>query len=203
MGGSLAVIPRSSTNPNRVRRSGIAPVDPGPLVRAGLLHLEESIDQGTELESRRAFSQGAEKARNVVARILGHDYGVVERPLIPGPHLVSPVDAVGNEPGGVRPVEVAVPTATYTGWAIRKDEGGVVSLVPGVCYTRSLARTDGEDPLGRPGLQDLYRSRQHYVRRLSTYIEKSLGDKVLLHADAAAVEARAVVAFDRAAEGLE
>jgi Alpha/beta hydrolase domain len=83
----------------------------------------------------------------------GDDYGVV----------VSTVDEDGNEVGGLRPIDLRVPLATYTGWNVRHADSGqpgeyVSSGLPG--STLPFAPTQAEqsqnrDP--RPSLEERYR----------------------------------------------
>ena len=83
------------------------------------------------------------------------------------PVLVAQVDADGNELGGLRLPEVAVPLATYTPWNWRSAEIGSPgeladfrgSFFP-FAATR-VARQAGADP--RPSLEERYGSREAYL----------------------------------------
>ncbi|MBV8534977.1 MAG: hypothetical protein JO128_05260, partial [Alphaproteobacteria bacterium] len=85
--------------------------------------------------------------------------------------LVPQVDADGNEIGGVRLPEIAVPTATATGWAVRsKDAGGAGEL----CYLDGsyipFAKTKAErleKHDARPSLEERYGGKAGYVSRLT------------------------------------
>ena len=48
------------------------------------------------------------------------------------PHFVSAVDRDGNEVGGIRPPDVSVPLATYTGWNLRHPDIGAPDQLMGL-----------------------------------------------------------------------
>jgi hypothetical protein len=84
--------------------------------------------------------------------------------------LVPAVDADGNETGGVRVPEQAVPFATSTGWALRSPQGGAAGEL---CYLDGslfpFARTAEErlaakDP--RPSLAERYGTRAGYLEKV-------------------------------------
>jgi hypothetical protein len=84
--------------------------------------------------------------------------------------LVPAVDADGNELGGLRMPEQAVPAATTTGWALRSAEGGAAGEL---CYLDGMAlpfartaaeRAVAKDP--RPALDERYRDRGEYLVRV-------------------------------------
>ena len=84
--------------------------------------------------------------------------------------LVPKVDADGNETAGVRLPDVAVPTATITGWAVRSGEAGAAGEL---CYldgsrlpfARSKAEREANgDP--RPSLEERYRGPADYAAKV-------------------------------------
>lgn len=103
------------------------------------------------------------------------DKGLIGR-VPPEPHaggyavLVPKVDPDGNEIGGIRLPDVAVPLGTATGWALRSAEfGGAGQL----CYldgfflpfAKTRAEREGTgDP--RPSLAERYRDRTDYVAKV-------------------------------------
>lgn len=96
----------------------------------------------------------------VPPRVLPDAYGV----------LVPKVDADGNEIGGIRLPDVAVPTGTATGWAVRSTDVGSAGALCGLDgFFRQFARTKAEretngDP--RPSLEERYRDKSDYVTRV-------------------------------------
>lgn len=110
------------------------------------------------------FDYGPDYDRGILGRVLPEI-------LMPGYTVLVPrVDADGNEIGGVRLPDIAVPTGTATGWALRAaDAGGAGEL----CYLDGsflpFARTKAErdtktDP--RRSLEERYRDPAEYVARV-------------------------------------
>lgn len=85
------------------------------------------------------------------------------------PVLVPQVDSDGNELGGLRLPEIAVPLATYTTWNLRAPEIGAAHEMAdfvGAFLPFALTRTEGErngDP--RLSLDERYGSRGEYLGR--------------------------------------
>src|SRR5262249_13491616 len=83
--------------------------------------------------------------------------------------VVSAVDADGNEVAGIRPVELAVPLGTFTGWNPRHpDQGAPGDIMSMMGSTLPFARTADErarrgDP--RPSIGERYASRDDYLAR--------------------------------------
>jgi len=84
--------------------------------------------------------------------------------------LVPAIDADGNETGGLRMPEQAVPSATTTGWALRGAESGAAGEL---CYLDGMAlpfaktaaeRTATKDP--RLSLAERYQDKNAYVSRV-------------------------------------
>jgi hypothetical protein len=119
----------------------------------------------------------------------------------PFPSLVSQVDGLGNEIGGLRTVELRVPLATYTPWSLRgtgapaqHDEMGdfVGSFVP---LPRDEAeRAQWDDP--RPSVAALYGSRTDYMRRVVAALQDLVNEGLLLGEDAGRVSATAAELWD-------
>ena len=117
----------------------------------------------------------------------------------PFPVRVQQVDALGNDIGGVRAVELLVPLATYTGWSLRTglpapveldDFGGLYIPLP-----RSIAEaTESGDP--RPAITTLYGSREEYLLRAGVAAQALAEQGYLLDEDVPAVIEHAGTQWD-------
>jgi len=103
--------------------------------------------------------------------------------------LVPRVNEIGIDRGGVQVPLVGVPTATLTGWNLRRApyaDGEVCELngmyLP-LLETQAEARAAG-DP--RPSLQELYKTHRGYVKAVKRFVRKSVKERFLLPADAEA-----------------
>ena len=110
-------------------------------------------------------------------------------------------DANGNDLGGLRLPEIAVPLGTYTGWNLRRPEVGAPdklarwsgSFVP---FARpAAARRAAGDP--RPSLAARYRSRQDYESRVEGAAGPLVEAGFLLDADALELTRGAGAFYDR------
>ncbi|MBI3667749.1 MAG: hypothetical protein HY236_16215 [Acidobacteria bacterium] len=87
------------------------------------------------------------------------------------PMLVSQVDADGNETGGLRMPEVAVPLATYTGWNLFDGKAGPadeLASMQGSFIPFPLTRGEREargDP--RRSIEERYRDRDQYIGKVA------------------------------------
>jgi hypothetical protein len=108
--------------------------------------------------------------------------------------LVPQSDADGNDLGGVRLPEMAVPLATYTGWNLRDPSIGAPdqrlsflgSFVP---FSRTRAeREKSGDP--RPSVSERYTSREQYLEKFGEAAKKLVRERFLLEEDLPAVMAR-------------
>jgi Alpha/beta hydrolase domain len=132
-------------------------------------------------------------------------HGIVDRqPPDFGPPFVTRVplpDEGGNDLGGLRLPEIAMPLGTHTGWNLRRPEVGAPdklarwsgSFIP-------FARTEAErraagDP--RPSLAARYPSRQDYARRVEGVARQLAEDGFLLEADVPLLTRRAGALYDR------
>ena len=103
------------------------------------------------------------------------------------PLLVSQVDADGNELGGIRLPEVAVPLATYTGWNFRTPEiGGTTRLIGNTGSYIPLARTRAErearrDP--RLSIEERHASRGDYLAKVRAVTDALVRDRYMLAED--------------------
>ena len=101
--------------------------------------------------------------------------------------LVPKVDRDGNETSGVILPDVAVPTATATGWSVRSVAGGGTGEL---CYLDGaflpFAKTKAEraatkDP--RPSLEERYRDAGDYADKVRQAATKLAGEGYLLPDD--------------------
>ena len=105
----------------------------------------------------------------------------------PQPLLVSQVDADGNELGGIRLPEVAVPLATYTGWNFRNTAiGGTTRLIGNTGSYIPFARTRAErdarrDP--RLSIEERHADRAAYLAKVRAVTEALVRDRYMLAED--------------------
>jgi hypothetical protein len=126
------------------------------------------------------------------SRVITNDPPLVGEPY---PVLVPQVDADGNDRGGVRLPEIAVPLGTYTGWnrsipplpSFQYLAGLVGSFQPFANTRVEQERT--RDP--RPSIADRYADRRDYLARVSRAISELVKERFVLADDAPAVLRRA------------
>lgn len=118
------------------------------------------------------------------------------------PHLVSQVDADGNELGGIRVPELAVPLATTTGWNFRSERignpGDIVNLMGSyIPFARTRAeREAAKDP--RRSIEERYASRDSYLEQIKSAALVLVKGGYLLPEDVDDVVARAGRHWDHA-----
>ena len=117
--------------------------------------------------------------------------GRVRNPQLPGgagegtelPLLVPQCDADGNDLGGIRMPDVAVPLGTATGWVFRPAAFGSPHefyLLRGAWVP--FAKTqDANDP--RPSLADRYASKDAYLDQVKAAVQKLIEQRFLTTAD--------------------
>lgn len=123
----------------------------------------------------------------------------------PLPFLVTQVDADGNERGGIRLPDVAVPLATYTGWNFRSPTIGAPeellpltgSYIP-FAATRA-AREQNHDP--RLSIEERYPGRAAYLGLVKEAALKLIQERYLLSDDLAGVVSRAAERWDEVTQG--
>jgi Alpha/beta hydrolase domain len=104
------------------------------------------------------------------------------------PSFVPMVDADGNDVAGFKMPEVAVPLATYTGWALRSAAFGLNDGCEGtgqqIAFApTAAARAASGDP--RLSIQERYGSFSGYYYTLLFAIDNMVAQRMLLPADAA------------------
>ena len=105
----------------------------------------------------------------------------------PYPIMVSQVDADGNETGGLRMPEVAVPLATYTGWNQFNGKAGPAGELTGgqgsfIPFARTKAEREKKgDP--RRSIEERYKDRDEYLAKVSAAATKLIEQGYLLPDD--------------------
>jgi hypothetical protein len=181
-------------------------VDYAPLLRACLVNLDlwvtQSVEPPASCHPRIVDGTAADPQalRKVFDAIPGARYPLhsphprrVDFSTLPprfGPAYgsrVSAVDRDGNEVGGLRLPQVAVPLAAHTGWNLRHpDIGGADQLLVFAGATLPFPRTRREreasgDP--RPAIDDRYASRDDYLARVRVAGEDLARQRYMLAED--------------------
>ena len=118
----------------------------------------------------------------------------------PLPLLVSQVDEDGNERGGIRLPEIAVPLATYTGWNFRAPSvGSPEDIVPLAGSWISFAATEAaraatKDP--RRSIAERYASRADYLAKIERAAGGLVHQRYLLADDVATIVSAASKQWD-------
>lgn len=114
------------------------------------------------------------------------------RPDVPGPDSVLPfllpaIDADGNDIGGIRLPEQAVPLATLTGWQFRSERIGLphtLLAMAGAYIPFPLTRAERErtgDP--RLSIEERYPSRDDYLAKVRQAAIRLAQERYLIEAD--------------------
>ena len=112
----------------------------------------------------------------------------------PYPVFVPKTDADGNDIAGVRVPDVAVPLATYTGWALRADGlDGCDAAGQKLAFAKTKAeRLANGDP--RLSLEERYTDHATYVSLVRHAAEELKTQRFMLEEDVAATVAAAQAA---------
>jgi hypothetical protein len=111
------------------------------------------------------------------------------------PFIVPQVDSDGNDIGGIRLPEQAVPLGTYTDWAFRSEQTGAsdtLLAMAGSYIPFAKTRADREknhDP--RMSVEERYGKRAEYVRRVEEAAKQLVRERYLLEEDVAPIVAAA------------
>jgi len=103
------------------------------------------------------------------------------------PSLVSQVDSVGNEIGGIRNVEIRVPLATYIPWNIRHGYKGGYHELTNFRGTflpfpkNKMEKQKRKDP--RPSIHSLYKSKADFIKKVEDAAEELVFQGFLLDRD--------------------
>lgn len=103
------------------------------------------------------------------------------------PFIVPQVDSDGNDVGGIRLPEQAVPLGTYTDWAFRSEQIGApntLMAMSGSYIPFAKTRNDREknhDP--RLSVEERYGTRSEYIRRVEEAANNLVKERYLLQED--------------------
>lgn len=126
----------------------------------------------------------------------------IEPPRLGAPFvsLVPAVDDAGNDRGGIRLPEIAVPLATHTGWNYRRPEIGAADrLASEIGAYRPLPRTATDRTAAgdsRPAIAERYASREDYLGRIALAAVALVRERYLLAEDVPDILTRAAAHFD-------
>ena len=175
----------SHASGSRTRLFGsLAPV-PGIF---GLSHLDA---QNRTTHTGDLFDFGPQFADGILSVLPPHLVGT------PYPALVPKTDADGNDVAGVRIPDVAVPLATYTGWALRAYPAGADDGCDAAGQTIAFAKTKEECLArgdSRPSLEERYPTRDDYVSKVNAAAAGLARDRLLLDEDVQAYVKKAQAA---------
>ena len=99
------------------------------------------------------------------------------------PFLVPQVDESGNEIGGLRSPDIAVPLGTYTGWLHGNPVSGVGVYAP-FARTRAERENNGDS---RPSIEERYGDRAQYLGSVEEAARALAGDGYLRAEDLAEI----------------
>ncbi|HEY7306431.1 MAG TPA: alpha/beta hydrolase domain-containing protein [Bryobacteraceae bacterium] len=108
----------------------------------------------------------------------------------PFPTFVPQVDADGNELGGIRMPEIAVPLASYTGWNLRSPSIGAPSEL--------LSMIGSWIPFTKSSIVSRYRDEQEYLNRIDAAGRELVRSGFLLESDLARLHRRAAEEWEYA-----
>jgi hypothetical protein len=125
-----------------------------------------------------------------------------EPPVVKGafPALLPQVDADGNDLGGIRLPEMAVPLATIAGWNMRPSgTGGPEEIQEMTGSTFPFAatkedRTRAHDK--RPSIAERYSGREDYIKRIGEATDQLIAKRLILAGDRTLVIERAGKLWD-------
>jgi hypothetical protein len=208
-------------------------VDYAPLLRAALVNLDRWVSEGVEpppsavpriaegtavpgeralealgtMPGIRVPERLARPARLDFGTALARGVATELPPKIGAPHVtyVSAVDGDGNEVAGIRPVELAVPLATFTGWNPRHpDQGAPGDLMPMMGSTLPFPSTpDARVRTGDPRLSiaERHASRDAYLAAVRQAAEALVATRHALAEDVEGMVERAGRLWDWIARG--
>jgi hypothetical protein len=126
----------------------------------------------------------------------------IEPPKIGKPFigLVPAVDEAGNDRGGIRLPQIAVPLATHTGWNYRRPSiGAPTRLASEIGAYRPLPRTRADRERtgdSRTSIEERYASRQDYLGRIALEAVKLVDELFLLPEDVPEITRQAAAYWD-------
>jgi hypothetical protein len=218
--------PAPFTDPDFVGRADMNPLDYTPVIRALFKALDAWVVDGTAPPASRYPSLGGgtltspekagwpavpgytlPRAPMTTFRLnFGPDWSkgrvTIEPPRLGAPYTsrVPAVDEAGNDRGGIRLPQIAVPLATHTGWNYRRPEIGaperlaseIGSYLP-LPKTRADRLRTGD---ARPSIEERYPSRQAYLDRIAAVARELVEERFVLAEDVDDLVARASAHYD-------
>jgi hypothetical protein len=133
------------------------------------------------ITTRYLLDFGEELDKGIMAH---YPFSVKDRPVYP--NFVSGVDKDGNEVAGIRLPPVAVPVATTTGWALRREgfgmNDGAESAGQNIPFKITKAeRLASGDP--RLSLEERYGTHEKYVEAVIKCVRDLVAQRILLEED--------------------
>jgi hypothetical protein len=131
-----------------------------------------------------------------------HGRVTIEPPKLGAPFvsLVPAVDETGNDRGGIRLPQIAVPLATHTGWNYRRPSIGAPDrLASEIGSYLALPKTRADREKGGDGrlsIAERYASKQAYLDRISAVARELVTERFLLAEDVADLIAQAATHYD-------
>lgn len=118
----------------------------------------------------------------------------------PLPFLLPQIDVDGNELGGIRLPELAVPLATFTGWAFRSERIGAPnellalagSYLP-FAPTKAARQASGD---ARLSVEERYAGRADYLQKIEASARQLVKEGYVLNEDVDGIVARAAQHWD-------
>ena len=131
--------------------------------------------------------------------------GIIDRePPVLGaayPVLVSRVDSLGNELGGIRSIEILAPLATYYPWQLRSGmAAGTDRLVSFRGTFIPLPKTEADRRASgdsRPSIEALYGDKARFMERVDDGIRSLIARRFLLPQDSTAARNRMIDVWNR------
>jgi Alpha/beta hydrolase domain len=126
----------------------------------------------------------------------------LEPPRVGAPYtvLVSQVDSIGNDLGGIRSVEIQVPLATYFPWQLRTGSPSARDRLVSFQGTFvPLSRTEADrGPVydSRPSIEKLYASRDAFLAKVDSATQSLVAARFMLPGDAGAARERMAATWD-------
>jgi Alpha/beta hydrolase domain len=145
-------------------------IDDGTLVAMADWHFDVAgVERPQAPNGKPLFDYGPDFAKGIIDNVLPEKTAQAYTVLVPQ------VDADGNEIGGVRLTDIAVPLATTTGWAVRSEDAGGAgelcyldgSMIP-FAKTKAERLAKGDKRLS---VEERYRTKADYVARVTRAVE--------------------------------
>ena len=111
--------------------------------------------------------------------------------------LIPQVDEFGNELGGIRNIEIAVPLGTYTPWALRTGLPGAQDELRDFYGTWIPLSKETNAQDSRPALKGRYENKNDFLEQAKRAAQSLANGGYLLEEDMGRVLDRAALTWDR------